>query len=386
MNLVNVIYDHIASGLSELDLWMVRSVPEGGNWTNIPAEIPSQRIAQIRKMAEERGGVVRTTYYGRLHRDKPSYTISTYFNRPGNGCNIHYEQDRTLSIREAARLQSFTDDVRFYGPQGARRKQVGNAVPPLLGRAIGTILPASSLIADAFCGAGGLSLGLQMAGHTVVSAMDNDKHAAVSYQNAHPGTHFVHGDAHDPSVLEAFVAASRNVDVLVGGPPCQGWSYAGWHNRSDKRNDLVWTFLDAVKMISPKHFVMENVQGLQWMAKGEALRSVLRAATELGYAVRSFTLNAADFGVPQRRNRVFMVGSRNGEPLLDEPKKIFSSSRTPETPSHISVADAIGDLPRLVPGEGMDEVKWLPNATSPYSMWASGHLPFEKMVSQYRYP
>ena len=123
--------NHFSATLSNLDLQMVRSIPEGGNWKNIPESIPSKRLQQIRA-SYERGEGSRSTYYGRLRRDKPSYTINTYFNRPGNGCHIHYSQNRVLSQREAARLQSFPDTHKFYGPKGSVNKQIGNAVPPPL--------------------------------------------------------------------------------------------------------------------------------------------------------------------------------------------------------------------------------------------------------------
>ncbi|NQU87409.1 MAG: DNA cytosine methyltransferase, partial [Mariniphaga sp.] len=103
------IYNHIAPKFSELERDMVKNIPPGGNWQNIPESVPSKRLEQIRKS----GG--RTTYYGRLRNDKPSYTISTYFNRIGNGCHIHPEQERLISIREGARLQSFKDSFIFYG-------------------------------------------------------------------------------------------------------------------------------------------------------------------------------------------------------------------------------------------------------------------------------
>ena len=102
---------------------------------NIPLSIPSKRLENIRKT----GG--RTTYYGRLRWDYPSYTITTYFNRPGNGCSIHPDdsqskkpQHRLISFREAARLQSFPDSFRFYGSNSSKYLQIGNAVPPLLAK------------------------------------------------------------------------------------------------------------------------------------------------------------------------------------------------------------------------------------------------------------
>ena len=126
-----MIPNHKAAKLSELDMMIVNSVPPGGNWKNIPLDVPSKRIEQIRdSYAQGKGS--RSTYYGRLLPDMPAYTINTYFNRPGNGCHIHYEQDRVLSQREAARLQSFPDDYYFEGSRGAAFKQIGNAVPVVL--------------------------------------------------------------------------------------------------------------------------------------------------------------------------------------------------------------------------------------------------------------
>src|SRR3989339_681857 len=104
-----MLYNHVTYSLSSLDLKMVESIPQGGNWKNIPLHIPSKRLERIRTT----GG--RTTLYGRLKWDKPSYTISTYFNRPGNGSYIHPVENRVLSAREAARIQSFPDNYIFCG-------------------------------------------------------------------------------------------------------------------------------------------------------------------------------------------------------------------------------------------------------------------------------
>src|SRR5262249_30908024 len=150
------------------------------------------------------------------------YTIATYFNRPGNGCNIHPTQDRTLSIREAARLQSFPDYVRFEGGQGARRKQVGNAVPVLLARAVGSIFPKSSVL-DLFAGAGGLSLGFALCGHTISIATDNDRTALDVHARIHRKTRHILGDISDQKLQRELVRKAKNVDIVIGGPPCQGW-------------------------------------------------------------------------------------------------------------------------------------------------------------------
>ena len=125
------LYNHIAPRLSDLEWEMAKHIPEGGNWQSIPVHIPSKRLEQIRRS----GG--RTTYYGRLNDNKPSYTITTYFNRLGNGCNLHPSQDRIISIREGARLQSFKDSYVFHCSKSAQYKQIGNAVPVNLGKEVG---------------------------------------------------------------------------------------------------------------------------------------------------------------------------------------------------------------------------------------------------------
>ena len=154
---------HQLPSLSELDKLMISYVEPGGNWTSIPETVPSKRLNQIREMARIRG-MVRTTYYSRLRYNQPAYTISTYFNRPGNGANIHPWEDRTLSSREAARLQSFPDCFVFEGSDAAVRTQIGNAVPPLLGYAVGKAIKKKVgmplKFCDMFAGAGGLSYGM----------------------------------------------------------------------------------------------------------------------------------------------------------------------------------------------------------------------------------
>lgn len=109
-----MIYDHAAGALSDLDREIVAAVPAGGNWRDLPETFASKRVEQIRRSAA-RGEGSRSTYYGRLRWDRPAYTISTYFNRPGNGCFIHPDAPRLLTVREAARLQSFPDAYRFFG-------------------------------------------------------------------------------------------------------------------------------------------------------------------------------------------------------------------------------------------------------------------------------
>ncbi len=117
--------------MSKLDMEFVRHIPPGGNYMSIPDSIATTRIKKFKKS----GG--RTTTYGRLHPDYPAYTITTYFNRPNVGANYHYEHERLITVREALRLQSFPDNfIPCFSNQRNLHIQVGNAVPPLLARAI----------------------------------------------------------------------------------------------------------------------------------------------------------------------------------------------------------------------------------------------------------
>ena len=126
------IENHSTARLSDLDMRMVHSIPQGGNWKDIPESIPSKRLEQIRE-SFKRGEGSRSTYYGRLLPGMPSYTISTYFNRPGNGSNIHYDQDRVLSQREAARLQSFPDSFVFRGGAASCKQANWQCSTPAIG-------------------------------------------------------------------------------------------------------------------------------------------------------------------------------------------------------------------------------------------------------------
>lgn len=122
---------HETPRMSKTDQLLVEHIPPGGNYLDVPDEIATGRILKFKKS----GG--RTTTYGRLHPDKPSYTINTYFRRPNVGCNFHYFEPRLITPREAMRFQSIPDHFEInYASQDERNAVIGNAVPPILGRAI----------------------------------------------------------------------------------------------------------------------------------------------------------------------------------------------------------------------------------------------------------
>jgi DNA (cytosine-5)-methyltransferase 1 len=353
------IFNHLAPGFSDLEWEMVKHIPEGGNWKNIPESVPSKRLEQIRKS----GG--RTTYYGRLRRDKPSYTISTYFNRLGNGCNLHPDQNRLISIREGARLQSFKDDFIFHGPKTSQYKQIGNAVPPLLSRVIAESLEPflnNKNFIDLFSGAGGLSEGFIIQNYNLIGSVEIEKHFFTTFFENHginKNGKFLHGDITENNVRNELVSITDDFDVelIVGGPPCQGFSTAGCRNPNDKRNKLFNYFVDCVNRIKPEIFVMENVPGLLSMQKGEVINEIKSKFEKIGYnIIDPFKLNAEEFGVPQRRKRIFIIGSRN-KIRYKIPEPLFSENNN-DLPKPITVKDAIFNLPPLNAGEGGMELEF----------------------------
>ncbi len=383
---------HISGTLSDLDRQIVDTVPSGGNWRDLPQDFPSQRIAQIRYGARNGGGS-RSTYYGRLRWNRPAYTINTFITRPGNGCFIHPQAARLITAREAARLQTFPDSATFAGPLRARAIQVGNAVPPLLAYHVARMLPAGP-VADLFCGAGGLSLGFELAGHELVGAADLDKHAvAAARANAMNPAMVEELDLSDERALRDFTAhlrkrAPNGLATLVGGPPCQGFSTAGPCRVSDPRNRLVQTFLQAVRLTEPAVVVMENVPALMWRGR-ELLDEFLHELAHLGYNPGVALLHAEAYGVPQLRRRLIVVAQSQGrvqwpipthttlDPAFRQHQPHHDAEHLPAPPD---VRHAIGDLP-VEPAGDLNELVPLDEPTSDLQMWCRGLIDIEDLVA-----
>ena len=365
------LYNHVAFKMGQREALMASFIKEGGNWQDIPLEITDARLENIRAT----GG--RTTYYGRLSWDKPSYTIATYFNRVGNGCNLHPEQNRVMSNREAARLQSFPDDFVFQGSKASQYKQIGNAVPPLLACIVsGLIKPylESYNFVDLFAGCGGMAEGFIMNGFNLLAANEVDKNIMLTNRYNHSRytdeNNFILGDITLEETKRQIInaCAGHVVDVVIGGPPCQGFSYAGWRNPNDERNLLFREFVSMVNTLKPKFFVMENVLGILTMRKGEAIKEIIEAFAEIGYHVNlPFKFNAANFGVPQKRKRVVIIGSLDCNVSIQQPESLFDEdSKT--LPPFVSVRDAIGNLPPIPDGGGEVEMEYDFREKSPYDM------------------
>jgi len=374
-----MIYNHITYPLSELDMQMVVSVPQGGNWKNIPTSIPSKRLEQIRKS----GG--RTTLYGRLSWSKPSFTITTYFNRPGNGTYVHPTQNRVISAREAARLQSFPDDFIFSGSKGSLCIQIGNAVPPLLGyflaRKIKKYTKTKNVI-DLFCGAGGLSKGFEWAGYNIIAANDNYKQACETYRVNHPNTIVIEGDITKKEVKKELFEAIQNkeIDIIAGGPPCQGFSHAGKRLVDDPRNFLFKEFVEIVKQVKPKVIVLENVEGILTMNSGKSFESIKESFRELGYKLEGKKLHAVRYGVPQKRKRVVIIGLLNGIPNECYPDEVIQDES-----KYLTVREAIDDLPEITVNGGSHAIEEITESNSDYQKFLAGKITikdFERSLRQ----
>lgn len=195
---------------------------------------------------------------------------------------------------------------------------------------------------DIFSGAGGLSLGAEMAGIEIIFAVERDKYAAETYRHNHPNTIMLQDDIHNIRPCE-YIEDQNNVFIVFGGPPCQGFSTSNTktRNKCNPNNVLFEEFVRFVRDLNPEWFLFENVEGIVNFEKGATLKIIKECFVELGYKIADKILVASDYGVPQHRNRFIMVGNRMGIDF-QFPEKEGKS---------VSVNEAIGDLPILENGQ-----------------------------------
>jgi len=171
-------------------------------------------------------------------------------------------------------------------------------------------------VVDLFCGAGGLSEGFRQAGFDILLGIEADATAAATYQKNNPGTQLIVKDIRTVSTKEIRkMIKNRKVNVIVGGPPCQGFSMAGRRIPSDPRNSLFREYIRIVNVVRPSVCIMENVRGLLSMKTPHGARVIDVILTEFsnaGYIPRLHSINTADYGIPQRRYRIFIIATKEG--------------------------------------------------------------------------
>ena len=196
-------------------------------------------------------------------------------------------------------------------------------------------------VIDLFSGCGGLSRGFQDAGFNVIVGVDNDEAALKTFRKNHHNSIGENVDLFSPDAMDqiAKLVGNRSVDVIVAGPPCQGFSLTGPRNFDDPRNKLFLSVIDAVERFQPKAFVIENVPGMATLYKGQVKDEIVKRFTAMGYDVVHKILLAADYGVPQLRRRLIFVGLKKKFGTFQYPEPI----KTPET--YVTCEEALGDLP-----------------------------------------
>lgn len=245
----------------------------------------------------------------------------------------------------------------------------------------GLKMPTNFRTLDLFSGCGGLSLGLSMSGNEnepkfeTVMAIDNWGVACKTFEKNLGITPVC--TSITSAEIEILLRNLGRVDLVVGGPPCQGFSTSGKRALDDPRNDLVWSYIKAVEILQPQAFLMENVSGFASFVGGKLLAEVKQYAVDLGYHVRAAILQASRHGVPQRRRRFVLVGSKNAGYLfpgeetpqyLAIPSDGIDYEQEIDPSVEISFNSAVSDLPEISAGASAENYLTAPKNSFQASM------------------
>jgi DNA (cytosine-5)-methyltransferase 1 len=207
---------------------------------------------------------------------------------------------------------------------------------------------------DLFSGCGGFSYGFQQSGFHVLLGVDNSEIALKTFAKNHDNSMTLNLDLHEDEAINTIVESieDKEIDVIIGGPPCQGFSLTGTRNENDERNTLFNAMFRLAKRVNPKAIIIENVPGLLKLYNGKAKKEIINLCNEYGYSCNPQLLFAPDYGVPQIRKRVFFVALRKDLGTFEFPEKLYSKD------NYISCESAIDDLPDLEFDLGANELKY----------------------------
>jgi DNA (cytosine-5)-methyltransferase 1 len=198
-------------------------------------------------------------------------------------------------------------------------------------------------VVDLFCGCGGLSMGFEMAGANILLGIDNNPAAIETFKINHKDSEAICGDIEELTLSEIdSVLNNKQVDVVIGGPPCQGLSLSGPRKFEDARNRLFRSFVRISAHLTPKIIILENVPGIISLFKGQVKDQILKEFKDIGYKIDFKVLNSADYGVPQIRKRAIFIGIRDD---IDAP--ITFPNAMYDIESYVTCEQAVSDLHEL---------------------------------------
>lgn len=245
---------------------------------------------------------------------------------------------------------------------------------------------------ELFAGAGGLMLGLEAAGFRTVVANEIHQDPCKTLRRNFPEVPVLTGSIRDLSSSQLLEAAGygpagsrAEIDLIAGGPPCQGFSTAGLKDPADPRNTLIGDFVRVIEGVQPRYFLLENVTGLRTLHGGRLFDNVLDELDRLGYRFHHRVLHAADYGVPQMRKRLFIVGARDGDPPgFPEPTHRDPAGTDDELPAYVTCGEALGDVPAIDQGEICFEYEAPPSSPYQRRMRAGSDKVLNHQASRHR--
>lgn len=236
-------------------------------------------------------------------------------------------------------------------------------------------------VIDLFSGAGGFGLGFRMAGYDLHLSLELDKWATDTLsENNDNGMIILKDDIRNYETKKDILNACNTIpDVVIGGPPCQGFSNAGSFKRKsdDPRNSLFKDFAKWVQYLQPTIFIMENVKGILSRCDSDGIKIIeiiRKTFSDIGYSNLSiWALNAAEYGVPQLRERVFIVGHKKNIIIEPPSKTHFINKRVKGFKKAVTVKEAISDLPKINASEGQESMVYGAKPKSEYQVWTRGN-------------
>lgn len=331
----------------------IKHLAPGGKMADLPAHLQHQSFVRV---GDKKTGGPNMRLL-KLEKDKPSLTVTAYiFNK-----FVHPVEDRYITPREAATLQSFPENYEFKGTLGQVQKQIGNAVPVGLAKAIANEVAAyfkrlnkngEIKIASYFSGAGGFDLGFELASNDAIKfrtcfTTDIEQWAESTIKTNKPEWNFIRADITQLDPKEVIKSMNGSPDIIIGGPPCQPFSVAGKQKATkDPLGVLYRDYVRHIQVLKPEIVIMENVYGLAQIKSENMIEEIYQSFNQIGYQITHKELLAADYGVPQKRRRLFFVAAKNlhyfqyPQPTHCETENLFG------LPVYIGAGKALSTLPQ----------------------------------------